>query len=147
MKQEDLNITKTTDNSETKKPPKHVVHAEVHAPMEPPEAEVPIESQIPDEVLHQVGHPPAPKEPVQEETDVHELLQLPMVPPQPKPMVLQQPLPQVLPLPKPMPLHNTLPKVPNQPVPFQGLINPRPLDLRLLGTLPDYDNDIDDEKN
>ena len=43
-----------------------------------------------------------------------------------------------------MPLPATLPKVPDQPVPFQGLVNPRPLDIRLLGTLPGYDNDIDD---
>ena len=61
-------------------------------------------------------------------------------------MVPEQPLPQVLPMPRLMPLPDTLPKVPNQPVPYQGLINPRPLDIRLLGTLPGYDNDIEDEK-
>ena len=43
---------------------------------------------------------------------------------------------------RPMPLPDTLPKEPDQPVPFQGLINPRPLDMRLLGTLPGYDNDM-----
>ena len=48
-------------------------------------------------------------------------------------------------MPRPMPLSDTLPKVPDQPVPFQGLINSTPLDIRQLGTLPDYDNDIDDE--
>ena len=42
-------------------------------------------------------------------------------------MVLEQPLPQGLPMPRPMPLPDTLPKVPDQPVPYQGLINPRPL--------------------
>ena len=61
-------------------------------------------------------------------------------------MVLEQPLPQVLPMPKPMPLPHTFPKEPDQPVPYEGLINPRPCDIRLLGTLPGYDNDIDDEK-
>ena len=47
---------------------------------------------------------------------------------------------------RPMPLPDTLPKVPDQPVPFQGLVNLRLLDIRLLGTLPGYDNDIDDVK-
>ena len=61
-------------------------------------------------------------------------------------MVLDQPLPQILPMPRPMPLPDTMPKVPDQPVPFQGLINPRPLDITLLGTLPHNDNDIDNEK-
>ena len=61
-------------------------------------------------------------------------------------MVLEQPLPQVLPMPRPMPLSETLPKVPDQSVHFQAFINPRPHDIRLLGTLPGYDNDIDDEK-
>ena len=45
-----------------------------------------------------------------------------------------------------MSLPYTLPKGTDQPIPYQGLINPRPLDIRLLGTLPGYDNDIDDEK-
>ena len=48
---------------------------------------------------------------------------------------------------RPIPLPNTLPKVPDQPVPFQGLGNPRPFDITLLGTLPGYDDDIDDEKH
>ena len=61
-------------------------------------------------------------------------------------MVLEQTLPQVLPMSRPMPLPDTLPKVPDQPVPFAGLTNPRPLDIRLLGTLTGYDNDIDDAK-
>ena len=108
--------------------------------------EVPIEAQMPDEVLDQVRHPPTPKDPVEEETELTELLQLPTVPFQPKPMVLEQLLPQVLPMPRPMPLPATLPKVHDQPVPYQGLINPKPLDIRLLGTLPSYDNDIGDEK-
>ena len=46
-----------------------------------------------------------------------------------------------------MPLPDAIPKVPNQPIPFQGLINPRPLDIRLLGTLPGYDEDDKDDKN
>ena len=49
-------------------------------------------------------------------------------------------------MPRPMPLPDTLTKVPDQPVSPQGLINPRPLDIKLLGTLPGYDNDIDDKK-
>ena len=60
-------------------------------------------------------------------------------------MVPEQPLPQVLPMPRPMPLPDAIPKVPDQPIPFQGLINPRPLDIRLLGTLPGYDDNIDDK--
>ena len=62
-------------------------------------------------------------------------------------MVPEQPLLQVLPMPKPMPLPDALPKVPDQPIPFQGLINPRPLDIRLLGALPGYDEDDKDDKN
>ena len=62
-------------------------------------------------------------------------------------MVLEQPLSQVLPLPRPMPLSATFCKVPDQPVSFQGLVNPRPLDIRLIGILPGYDNDIDDVKH
>ena len=49
-------------------------------------------------------------------------------------MALEQPLPQVLPMPTPMPLPDTLLKIPDQLVPYQGLINPTPLDRRLLGT-------------
>ena len=45
-----------------------------------------------------------------------------------------------------MSLPTTIPKVSVQPFPYQGLINPRYLDIRLLGTLPGYDNDTDDEK-
>ena len=128
-------------------PQKHVVDvAEVHAIMEPPEPEVLIESQIPDEVLDQVWHHPTPKDPIHEDTGVLELQQLTIVSPQPKLMILQQPLPQVLPMPRIMPLPDTLPKVPDQPVHFQGLVNSRPLDIKLLGSLPGYDNDMDDEK-
>ena len=112
-----------------------MAHAKVHAPMEPPEPKVSIDSQIPDETLDQGGHPSSPKDPVQEETVVPELQQLPIVPPKPKPMVLEQPLPQVLPMPSSMPLPDILPKVPDQPVPFQGLISSRPLDIRPHGTL------------
>ena len=32
-------------------PQRHVVHTEVHAPMEPPQPEFSIESQVPDEAL------------------------------------------------------------------------------------------------
>ena len=60
-------------------------------------------------------------------------------------MVSEQPLPQVLPMPRPMPLPDSIPRVPNQPIPFQGLINPRPLDIRSFGTLPGYDDDKDDK--
>ena len=90
---------------------------------------------------------PSPKVQIQEESEVPEPQQSPIVPPQPKPIVLEPPLTQVLPMPRPMPLPDTLPKVPDQPVPFQGLVNPRPLDVRLPGTLPGYDNDIDDKIN
>ena len=120
------------------------MQAEVHAPMEPLEPEVPIDPQKIDEPLDkdQGNPPPTPEESVEQETDVpEEPLQVPIVTHQPKPMVLEQPLPQVLPMPKPMPLPNAIPKVPNQPIPFQGLINPRPLDIRLLGTLPDDKDD------
>ena len=92
--------------------------------------------------MDQVRHPPISKDPVQEETEVPEPQQLPIVSPQPKPMVLEQPLPQVLHNPRPMPL----PKIPDKPVSFQSLINPRPCGIRLLCTVPGYDNDIDDEK-
>ena len=44
-----------------------------------------------------------------------------------------------------MPLPDIILKVPDQPIPYQGLINPRPLDIGLLGTKPGYDNDIDDK--
>ena len=66
-----------------------MVHAKVHAPIEPPEPEFPSEAQMPDEAFDQVRHPPTPKDPVEEETEVPELLQLPIVHLQPKPMVLE----------------------------------------------------------
>ena len=72
-----------------RQPQKCVVHAEVHAPMETPEPEVQIENQMADEALAQVRHPLTPKDPVEEETEVLEPLQLPIVPPQAKPMVLE----------------------------------------------------------
>ena len=50
-------------------------------------------------------------------------------------------------MPRPMPLSSAIPKVPDQPIPFQGLINPRLLEIRLLGTLPGYDDDDKDDKN
>ena len=123
-------------------PQKLVVQVEVHALMEPPEPEVPIEAQRPDESLDQERHPPTPEDPVEQETEeVPYPLQVSIVTPQPKQMIPEQPVPQVL----PMPLPNAIPKVHDQPIPYQGLINPRSLDIRLLGTLPSYDNDIDDE--
>ena len=97
------------------------------------------------EPLDQLKHPPTPEDPVEQETEVLEPLQVPTVTPQPKPMVPEQPLPQVLPMPRPMPLPSAIPKVPDQPIPFQGLINPRPLDIRLLGTLLGYNDDMDDK--
>ena len=80
------------------------MQVEVHAPVEPPEPGVPTVAQIPDEGLDQVRHHPSPKDPVEEETEVCEMLQLPRTSPHPKPMVLGQPLPQVLHMPRPMPL-------------------------------------------
>ena len=50
-------------------------------------------------------------------------MQLPMVTPQPGPMVQEQPLPQFVPMPRLMPLSDTIPKVPDQPILHQGLIN------------------------
>ena len=44
-----------------------------------------------------------------------------------------------------MSLPDAIPKVPDQPIPFQGLINPGPLDIRLLGPLPGYDDGKDDK--
>ena len=46
-----------------------------------------------------------------------------------------------------MPLPDAIPKVPDQLIPLQGLINPGPLDIRLPGTLPGYDEDDKDDKN
>ena len=124
-----------------------MVQVVVHAPMEPPEPDVPTEDQMPDEALDQVGHPHIPEDSVEKQSEVPEPLQVPIVTPQSRPMVPEQPLPQVLPMPRLMPLPDMLPKVPDQPVPYQGLINPRPLDIRLLSILPGYDNDIDNENN
>ena len=49
-------------------------------------------------------HRPAPEDPVDQETEVPEPLQVPIVTHQTKPMVPEQPLPQVLPMPRPIPL-------------------------------------------
>ena len=89
---------------------------------------------------------PTPEDLVDQETEVPEPLQIPMVTPQPNQMVPGQPVPQVLSMLRAMPLPDTIPKVPYQPIAYQGLINARSLDIRLLGTLPGYDNDIDDKK-
>ena len=45
-------------------------------------------------------------------------------------------------MPRRMPLPDPVPSIPDQPV----LFNSRSLDIRLLSTLPDHDNDIDDVK-
>ena len=69
-------------------PHKIVVQAEVHAPMEPLEPEVPIDPQKIDEPLDQGNPPPTPEESVEQETEVpEEPLQVPIVTQQPKPMV------------------------------------------------------------
>ena len=98
-----------------------MVQVEIHAPMESPEQEVFIESQVPDDPLGQIGYPPTPKDPIQEESGVPEPFEqnsksvvcepqwLSIVPPQPKPIVSEQPLPQVLHMPRPMPLPDTVP--------------------------------------
>ena len=44
----------------------------------------------------------------------------------------------------PMPLPYPMPILPDQSVSFQGLVNPRLLDMRSLGTSPGYDDDIHD---
>ena len=98
-------------------PQKLVVQAEVHAPMDPPEPEVPTEAQKPGKALDQVKHPPTPKDQVEQETEVPEPLQVPIVNAQPKQMVPEQPIPQVLLMPTPMTLPDTVPKVPSQPIP------------------------------
>ena len=126
-------------------PHKLVVHAEVHSPMEPLEPKILIDTQKIDEPMDQVKHPPIPEDPVEQETEVPQPLQVPIVTQQPKPMVPELPLPQVLPMPTPMSLPDALPKVPDQPIPFQGLINPTPLDIRLLCTLPGHYDDKDDK--
>ena len=78
-----------------------------------PEPDVPAKAQIPDEALNQVRHLPIPKDPVEKETEVPEPLHLPIVPPPPKAMVLEQPLSHVLPMSRQMQLLDTLPKSPN----------------------------------
>ena len=102
-------------------PHKIVVHAEVHAPMEPLEPEVPIDPHKIDETLDQGNPPPTPEESAEQEAEVpEEPLQVPIITHQPKPLVLEKPLPQVLPMPKPMSLPDAIPKVPGQPIPFQA---------------------------
>ena len=129
-----------------RQPQKFVVQADVHAPMEPSEQEVPFEGQKPDKALDQVRHPPTPGDLVEPETDILEPLLVSIVAPQLRQMVPEQPLLQVLPMLILMPLPDTLPNVPDQPISYQGLIIPRPLNIRLLSILPAYDNGIDDEK-
>ena len=119
-----------------------MVQTELHLPMEP---EFPIEAHKPNEPFNKVRYPPTPEDPVEQETEVPEPLKLPIGNQQSKPMVSEQPLPQVLPMPRPIPLPDAIPKVPDQPIPFQGLINPRPFTIRLLDTLPGYEDDIDDK--
>ena len=51
---------------------KHVVQMEAHAPMEPPNQEVPIKSNVPDEALDQMRYPPTPKDQIQRELGVPE---------------------------------------------------------------------------
>ena len=68
--------------------------------------------------MDHIRHPPTLKDPVQQAIEVPELQQLPIVPLQTKPFVLEQPLHQVLPMPRPVPLHDTIPKVPDQSVSF-----------------------------
>ena len=131
--------TTLTNNTVTKKHQKTVVQEE-NAPMELQELEVPIEAQKSDEPLDQVRHPPTAEDPVEQETEVPEPLQVPIITPQPNQMVPEQRLPQVLPMSIPMALPDTIPKVPDQPIPYQGLINPRPLDITILGTLAGNDN-------
>ena len=76
-----------------------MVQAEVHAPMEPLEPEIPIDPQKIDEPLDQGNNPPTPEESLEQETEVpEEPLQVPIVTQQPKPTVPEQPLPQVLPM-------------------------------------------------
>ena len=116
-----------------------MVQVEVHASMEPPEPEVLIKPQAPYEPLDQIGHPPTPKNPIPEESGIHENFELNGKPVAPK---LQQ-LPSTtktssfrtittsgLPLPRPMPLPDPVSRVPDKPVPFQRLVRPRPLGIR-----------------
>ena len=122
-----------------------VMQAEVHAPMEPPEPEVPTEVQKSDEPLDQVRHPNTPEDPVEQETEVSEPLQVPIVIPQPNQWFQNNHCLRFYLCPDLCHCLMQYPKVPDQPIPYQGLIIPRPLDIRLPGTLPGYDNDIDDE--
>ena len=127
-------------------PHKIVVQAEVHAPIEPSEPKVPIDALKIDEPMDQGNPPPTPEESVEQENEVpEEPLQVPIVTQQSKPMVAEGPLPLVIPMPRPMSLADAIPKVPDQPFPFQGLINPKSLYIRLLGTLPGYDDDTEDK--
>ena len=54
-----------------------MLQAEVHAPKEPPKAEIPIEPQAPDETLDQTGHPLTPKYPIPGELWVPEPFEQP----------------------------------------------------------------------
>ena len=49
-------------------------------------------------------------------------------------------------MPRPMPLPDLVSRVPDQPVSFQRLVNPSPLEIGLLNTLPGFDDDIYDIK-
>ena len=65
VKQQNMNMYNNTQPIQKQiQPQKHVVHAEVHVPIETPEPEIPSEAQIPDAALHQVRHPPTPKGPI-----------------------------------------------------------------------------------
>ena len=63
-------VSKQQPIQRQRQPQKLVVHAEVHAPMEPPEPEVSIEVQMPDEALDHLWHPPTPEDPAKQETEV-----------------------------------------------------------------------------
>ena len=65
-----------------------MVQAEVHAPMEPSEQNIPTDAQKIDEPMDQVKDAPTPEDPVEQETEVpEEPLHVPVVTQQPKPMV------------------------------------------------------------
>ena len=65
-----------------------MVQAEIHAPIEPLELEVPTDPQKIDKPLDQGNTPPTPEESVEQETEVlEEPLQVPIVTQQPKSMV------------------------------------------------------------
>ena len=63
-----------------------------------------------------------------------------------KSVILKQPFCQVLPMLIPLPLPDPVPRVPDQPVLFQVLVNPRPLDITLLSTLLGSHDHKDDTK-